>query len=201
MRRWTGAMPRPPDVRRAAWRRTERRRLIAERLAMTSEARTGAGAAIGAALAARFPPGSLALVAGYWPIRGEYNPLGYLRNVVDAGAAAALPVVTAPGAPLEFRPWTPKARMEPGHWITLHPVQGPAVTPTALLIPLVGFDAAGHRLGYGGGFYDHTLAAIDPRPLAIGLGFEMARLGSIDPGPHDAPMDVIITEAGVFETS
>src|ERR1700679_2228737 len=129
-------MPRPPDVRRAAWRRAERRRLIAERLAMSPEARGDAGAAIGAALDARFPPGSLALVAGYWPIRGEYNPLGYLPRIIDARAAAALPVVTEVGTPLEFRPWTPKARMEPGRWVTLHPVQGPAVTPTALLIPL-----------------------------------------------------------------
>jgi 5-formyltetrahydrofolate cyclo-ligase len=193
-------MPRPPDVRRAAWRRAERRRLIAERLAMSPEARGDAGATIGAALDARFPPGSLALVAGYWPIRGEYDPLGYLRRAIDAGAAAALPVVTGPGAPLEFRPWTPEARMEAGRWITFHPALGPAVTPTALLIPLVGFDAAGHRLGYGGGFYDRTLAALNPRPLAIGIGFEMARLASIDPGPHDAPMDVFITEAGVFET-
>jgi len=167
---------------------------------MTSEARIGAGAAISAALEARFPPGSLALVAGYWPIRGEYDPLNYLRCVIDAGAAAALPVVIAPGAPLEFRPWTPTARMEPGRWVTFHPALGPALTPAALLIPLVGFDAAGHRLGYGGGFYDRTLAALRPRPLAIGLGFEMARLDSIDPGPHDAPMDVIVTEAGVFET-
>jgi 5-formyltetrahydrofolate cyclo-ligase len=193
-------MARPPDVRRTVWRKAERRRLIAERLAMTPEARTAAGAVIDAALDARFPPGSLALVAGYWPIRGEYDPLPYLRQVIDTGAAAALPVVTGPGAPLEFRPWTPEARMEPGRWITQHPALGPAVTPTALLIPLVGFDAAGHRLGYGGGFYDRTLAALGPRPLAIGIGFEMARLASIDPGRHDAPMDVIITEAGVFET-
>jgi 5,10-methenyltetrahydrofolate synthetase len=193
-------MARPPDVRRAAWRRAERRRLIAERLAMTPEARAVAGAAIGAALAARFPPGSLALVAGYWPIRAEYNVLDYLRLTIDAGAAVALPVVTAPATPLQFRTWTPQARMEPGRWITFHPADGPAVTPTALLIPLVGFDPAGHRLGYGGGFYDRTLAALEPRPLAIGIGFEMARLASIDPGPHDAPMDVIITEAGVYET-
>ena len=193
-------MARPPEARRAVWRKAERRRLIAERMAMTPEARAIAGAAIGAVLKARFPPGSLALVAGYWPIRAEYNALDYLRQAIEAGAAAALPVVTAPATPLQFRPWTPRARMEPGRWITFHPAEGPAVIPTALLIPLVGFDAAGHRLGYGGGFYDRTLAALEPRPLAIGIGFEMARLASIDPGPHDKPMDVIITEAGVFDT-
>jgi 5-formyltetrahydrofolate cyclo-ligase len=191
---------RPPEVRRVLWRKAERQRLIAERLAMSPEVRAIAAASIGAALEARFPPGSLARVAGYWPIRGEYDPLPYLRRVIGAGAAAALPVVTGPAAPLEFRPWSPEARMEPGRWITFHPADGPTVTPTALLIPLVGFDTAGHRLGYGGGFYDRTLAALSPRPLAIGIGFELGRLASIDPGLHDAPMDVIITEAGVFET-
>jgi 5-formyltetrahydrofolate cyclo-ligase len=192
-------VPGPPESPRAAWRKAERQRLIAERLAMTSQARTRAGAAIGAALQARFPAGALALVAGYWPIRGEYNPLGYLRDVIDAGAAAALPAVIAPASPLEFRPWTPKARMEPGRGATLHPTQGPAVTPTAILIPLVGFDGDCHRLGYGGGYYDRTLAALEPRPLTIGIGFEIGRLASIDPGPHDAPMDLIVTEAGVFQ--
>ena len=74
------------------------------------------------------------------------------------------------------------------------------MTPLALLIPLVGFDAAGHRLGYGGGFYDRTLAALHPRPLAIGVGFELGRLASFEPAAHDQRMDVIVTEAGVFET-
>jgi 5-formyltetrahydrofolate cyclo-ligase len=180
-----------------AWRKAERARLIAARLELPSEARTGAGHAIGAALAARFPPGSIARVGGYWPMRGEYNPLGYLRQVIDAGAAAALPAVIELGAPLEFRAWTPKTRMAPGRWDTLHPEDGPAVAPLALLIPLVGFDAAGHRLGYGGGFYDRTLAALSPRPLAIGVGFELGRLASIAPAAHDRQMDVIVTEAGV----
>ncbi|HUO11707.1 MAG TPA: 5-formyltetrahydrofolate cyclo-ligase, partial [Caulobacteraceae bacterium] len=79
------------------------------------------------------------------------------------------------------------------------PVGEPAV-PDFLLVPLLAFDRRGHRLGYGAGFYDRTLAALEPRPLAIGIGFELARLASIDPGPHDRPMDVIVTEAGVFET-
>ena len=192
----------PPEATRdaAAGRKAERARLIAARLELSSEARTAAGHAIGAALAARFPPGEIALVGGYWPIRGEYNPLGYLRQVIDAGGAAALPAVVAKGAPLEFRAWTPTTRMAPGRWDTLHPQAGPPVAPPALLIPLVGFDAAGHRLGYGGGFYDRTLAALRPRPLAIGVGFELGRLASIAPAAHDQRMDVIVTEIGVFET-
>ncbi len=184
----------------AAWRKAERARLIAARLELVPEARAAASGAIDAALTARFPPGSIALVGAYWPIRGEFDPRPYLRRVIDAGGAAALPVVVAPRAPLEFRPWTPETAMAPGRWDTLHPATGPAVTPLALLIPLVGFDAAGHRLGYGGGFYDRTLAARDPRSLAIGVGFELGRLSSFEPAAHDQRMDVIVTEAGVFET-
>lgn len=190
----------PPEasaVGDAAWRRAERARLIAERLELPPEVRTAAGHAIGAALAARFTPGSIALVGGYWPMRGEYNLLGYLRRVIDAGAAAALPAIVGPRMPLEFRPWTPKTRMAQGRWDTLHPEAGPGVAPLALLIPLVGFDAAGHRLGYGGGFYDRTLAALEPRPLAIGVGFELGRLQSFERAAHDQRMDVIVTEAGV----
>lgn len=156
-------------------------------------------AAIEQALEARLPPGAVALVGGYWPIRGEVDPLPYLQRVGDAGAAAALPAVIAPAAPLEYRAWTPRTRMAPGRWDTLHPAEGPPVTPAALLIPLVGFDAAGHRLGYGGGFFDRTLAALAPRPLTIGLGFELGRLPAFEPAWHDERMDVIITEAGAFE--
>jgi 5-formyltetrahydrofolate cyclo-ligase len=184
----------------AAWRKAERARLIAARLDLAQEQRAAASRAIDAALAARFPPGSIALVGGYWPIRGEFDPRPYLRRVIDAGGAAALPVVVGLRAPLEFRPWTPNAAMAPGRWDTLHPEDGPAVTPHALLVPLVGFDAAGHRLGYGGGFYDRTLAALHPRPLAIGVGFELGRLRSFEPAAHDERMDAIVTEAGVFET-
>lgn len=184
----------------AAWRTAERARLVAARLELPARTLAAASRAIDAALAARFPPGSIALVGGYWPIRGEYDPRPYLHRAIDAGGAAALPVVVAPRAPLEFRLWTPATRMAPGRWDTQHPEQGPAVTPLALLIPLIGFDAAGHRLGYGGGFYDRTLAALHPRPLAIGVGFELGRLSSFEPAAHDERMDVIVTEACVFET-
>ena len=188
-------MPRPPN---ADWRKAERRRLVAARLAMADAARAVAGAAIEAALEARFPPGVFPILAGYWPIQGEFDPLPYLRRVIAAGGAVALPVARRPVAPLEFRLWTPVAPMTTGLWDIPHPIDGAAVVPSALLIPLVGFDGAGHRLGNGGGYYDRTLAALEPRPLAIGVGFEFGRLGSISPQPHDQPMDVIVTEAGAF---
>jgi len=188
-------LPRPPN---ADWRKAERRRLIAARLAMTDEARATASAAIDAALEARFPPGDLPILAGYWPIQGEWDPQPYLRRVIAAGGAVALPVAKRPVAPLEFRLWTPEAPMTAGLWDIPHPAEGAPVVPSALLIPLVGFDGAGHRLGNGGGYYDRTLAALEPRPLAIGVGFELGRLGSIAPQSHDQPMDVIVTEAGAF---
>jgi 5-formyltetrahydrofolate cyclo-ligase len=165
---------------------------------MSDAVRAAASGAIEAALAARFPPGELAILAGYWPIQGEFDPLPYLRCVIAAGGQVALPVAARPVAPLEFRLWTPDAPMTAGLWDILHPAEGAAVAPSALLIPLVGFDGAGHRLGNGGGYYDRTLAALTPRPLAIGVGFELGRLATIAPAPHDQPMDVIVTEAGAF---
>ena len=86
--------------------------------------------------------------------------------------------------------------MTTGLWDIPHPLEGAVVVPTALLVPLVGFDAAGHRLGNGGGYYDRTLAALRPKPVAIGVGFELGRLASISPLPHDQPMDAIVTEGG-----
>jgi 5-formyltetrahydrofolate cyclo-ligase len=180
-----------------AARRALRERLLAERLAMSDEAQARANAAIEAALVGRFAPGAVALVGGYWPIRREVDPLPYLKRVLAAGAAVALPAIVGPRQPLEYRPWTPAVRMEAGRHQIPHPAEGSAVFPTALLVPLVGFDRAGHRLGYGGGYYDRTLAALTPRPLAIGLGFELGRLATLSPRPHDAPMDYIFTEAGL----
>jgi 5-formyltetrahydrofolate cyclo-ligase len=189
----------PPEPFGPAWRKAERRRLIATRLAIADAARATASRSIEAILEARFPPGSIELLGAYWPIQGEFDPLPYLRRTLGVGGAVALPVAAAPGSRLTWRPWTSETPMEAGHWDILHPAEGQDVAPTALFIPLVGFDAAGHRLGYGGGFFDRTLAALRPRPLAIGIGFEIGRLETIAPKPHDQPMDVIVTEAGVFE--
>src|SRR5690606_21931832 len=84
-----------------------------------------------------------------------------------------------------------------GIWNIPIPAEREPVRPTALLVPVVGFDAAGYRLGYGGGYYDRTLALLEPRPLTIGVGYAGARLDTIHPQPHDIPLDAIVTEAGV----
>jgi 5-formyltetrahydrofolate cyclo-ligase len=112
-----------------------------------------------------------------------------------------LPVVLQKNHPLEFRPWTPQTKMEAGVWKILHPAEGPSVHPKALLIPLVGFDERGYRLGYGAGYYDRTLAAFPAMPMTIGVGFELCRLPTIHPQPHDVPLDYIVTEAGLVHTA
>jgi 5,10-methenyltetrahydrofolate synthetase len=120
-----------------------------------------------------------------------------------------MPVVVIPAAPMIFRAWTPATPMTtdrhgipvpvdiPADPTTGDAVIEPNIAPDILLLPLVAFDAAGYRLGYGGGYFDRTLAARVPRPRAIGVGFELARVPDIRPQAHDLPLDAIVTEAGV----
>jgi 5-formyltetrahydrofolate cyclo-ligase len=185
----------PADV--GAWRKAERARLIEARMALPLDEHKDKSAAISDRLYGRFRPSALPSLGCYWPFRREYDCLPLMRKVIEAGGEVALPVVLQKNHPLEFRPWTPTAKMEAGVWNILHPAEGPAVHPAALLIPLVGFDEAGYRLGYGAGYYDRTIAAMPKPPLTIGVGFELCRLASIHPQPHDIPMDYIITEAGI----
>lgn len=142
------------------------------------------------------PPGRC--IAFCWPIHHEPDVRAALAAWQTQGSQAALPVVTAPAQPLAFRPWTRDTRLEPDRYGIPTPAEGPWIQPDVLLLPLNAFDAAGYRLGYGGGFFDRTLASLDPRPLAIGVGFELNRVDSIHPESHDQPLDWIITEAGCF---
>ncbi len=105
----------------------------------------------------------------------------------------ALPVAVALGHPLAFREWHPQARLARGLWKIPYPADGAEVIPNVTIAPLVGFDGACYRLGYGGGFFDRTLANLNPRPLAIGVGYPGAALTTIFPQPHDVPMDWIVT--------
>ena len=135
------------------------------------------------------------LVGFYWPFKGEYDVLPIARRLHARGTRLALPVVVQKGQPLEFREWQPGARLVPGVWDIPVPADGQVVEPDALLVPLVGFDEDGFRLGYGGGYYDRTLAAMRKKPLTIGVGFELGALPTIHPQPHDIPMNAIVTEA------
>ena len=112
--------------------------------------------------------------------------------------STALPLVETRAAPLTFRRWTPETCMVRGDWnIPVPPPDAPVVTPDIALAPLVGWTAEGYRLGYGGGYFDRTLAALKPKPFVVGIGFQEARLQTIFPQPHDIPLDLIVTEKGI----
>ena len=183
------------EIRR--WRRVRRDELIGRREALPQSERRDLQARIIGLLETHFPELAGGLVGFYWPIRGEIGLHPLIRRLVEQGAGAALPAVVEKGAPLQFRAWRPGDRLERGFWDIPVPAKPRVVRPTVLLVPLVGFDAQGYRLGYGGGYYDRTLAAMTPRPRAIGVGYELGRLETIHPQPHDMPMDAIVTEAGV----
>lgn len=117
------------------------------------------------------------------------------------GFSALLPVVVEENAPLAFRTWTAETKLENDRYGIPTPASGKFVTPEALLLPVNAFDAAGYRIGYGGGYFDRTLAALKAQGaqlLCIGVGFELARVDSIHPAAHDVPLDAMVTEAGVF---
>jgi 5-formyltetrahydrofolate cyclo-ligase len=185
------------EIRR--WRRQRRDELIGRRERLPQRERRDLQARIIDLLEGHFPELRGGLIGFYWPIRGEIGLHALIRRLVEQGAGVALPAVVQKGAPLEFRAWRPGARLERGFWNIPVPAERRLVRPTVLLVPLVGFDAQGYRLGYGGGYYDRTLAAMAPRPRAIGIGYELGRLETIHPQPHDIPMDAIVTEAGVLE--
>ncbi len=109
----------------------------------------------------------------------------------------ALPAVVDKKGPLEYRAWRPGEALVDGVWNIPIPEVRNVVVPQAVLAPLVGFDRQCYRLGYGGGYFDRTLAAISPRPLAIGVGYEMSQIETIFPQSFDIPMDVIVTEARI----
>lgn len=180
-----------------AWRREVRRDRIDTREALNPEDRQHRNREIDALLEAGFPAFAQGVVAFCWPYRSEPEPRFAVRRWREAGAIPALPVVVAPRAPMIFRQWWPGVKTAPGVYDIPYPVDSPEVVPAAALVPLVGFDPEGHRLGYGGGYFDRTLAVLEPRPVTVGLGFEVARLKTIHPQPHDIPLDFIVTEAGI----
>jgi 5-formyltetrahydrofolate cyclo-ligase len=179
-----------------AWRRAMRAELLARRLRLPRGEKERIRAAVREYVWKQFPELRHACVGFYWPFKGEIDLRPLVRDVLAVGAQAALPVVVEKGRPLEFWAWHPRMTLKRGIWNIPVPAEPKAVRPTALLVPLLGFDAAGYRLGYGGGYYDRTLATMSPAPLTIGVGYEVGRLETIHPQPHDIPLDAIVTEAG-----
>ncbi len=166
----------------------------------------------GAALAAHVIAAASALglddgarvVSAYWPMGTEMDVRPLMRALGAHGHTLALPVVTAPATPLTFRRWQDGDVLIDGGFGTSVPrADAPELTPDILIVPMLGFDEAGYRLGYGGGFYDRTLAKLrqggaGTSPFAIGAAFAGQRLDTAPRGPHDQPLNAIATERGII---
>ncbi len=136
----------------------------------------------------------------YWPLKGEFDTRAVIAQWLaqSASHSAAFPVISHKNSPLEFWQWTPQSAMTLGKFGIPIPRQKTPLHPDLLLIPCLGFDHARLRLGYGGGYYDRTLAALSPRPITIGLSYEYARLPMLPREAHDIPLDYILSENACY---
>lgn len=181
-----------------AWRKARRTELIAARTAFAPERRKAWNERITALLTTGFALPSGTVVGFCWPYKGEFDARFVVRRWRDGGVIAALPEVVDKASPLRFRKWWPGAPMMPGVYDIPVPDGTEVLLPAVAVVPMNGFDGQGYRLGYGGGYFDRTLAAPGRRVLAIGVSFEALRLSTIYPQPHDIPMDFVVTEAGIY---
>jgi len=180
-----------PDLRRAA---------LARRAALSGEERAQAAERIAAR---EFPlPVDGAVVAGFMPIRSEINPLPLMRKLAAAGARLALPAVAGRGKPLVMRAWAFGAPLAPGVWGIREPPAGAAeLAPGILIVPLLAFDRRGHRIGYGAGYYDLTIAALRSKQAtaAVGIAFAAQEIAAVPATPRDAALDLVLTEREVID--
>jgi 5-formyltetrahydrofolate cyclo-ligase len=143
-----------------------------------------------------------AIVAGFMPMKSEINPLPLMRKLAAAGARLALPVVAGRGKPLIMRAWGFGEPLAAGVWgIREPPPTAPEVAPDIVIVPLLAFDRAGHRIGYGAGYYDLTIATLRARQavVAIGLACAAQETAAVPATPHDAPLDLVLTEREVID--
>ncbi len=182
-------------ARRAALRREK----IAAREALPAAEHARLSALIEDHLMRELSARSPGLLAFCWPVRNEFDARPLVARLLGLGWRLCMPVVVERAAPMLFRPWTPKSAMgvDP-YGIPVPADSTPSPPPDAVLLPLVAFDTAGYRLGYGGGYFDRTLAAWVPRPATYGVGFESARTDDVHPQAHDIALDAIVTEAGIL---
>lgn len=178
-----------------------RREALARRDALPRELRAAAAEAI----AARpFPlaiePG--AAVSGFMPMKSEINPVPLMRKLADAGATLALPVVAGKGKPLIMRAWSLGEPLAAGVWGIREPKpDAPEVFPDILIVPLLAFDRRGHRIGYGAGYFDMTIAALRARKpvVAAGIAFAAQEIAEVPTTPRDARLDLVLTEREVID--
>jgi 5-formyltetrahydrofolate cyclo-ligase len=142
-------------------------------------------------------------IGAYWPIKGEFDalPALYRWGEADLVRRIGLPVIDRETRQLRFHVWYPGCPMEDDAFGIPKPKDTEAFEPQLLLVPCVGFGPRGVRLGYGGGFYDRTLAALQPRPFTAGLAYAHGYLPWLAPEPHDVPLDTLLTEDGVVWSS
>ena len=178
-----------------------RREAIARRDALPAQERQRAAETI----AARPFPLAIAagaIVAGFMPMKSEINPLPLMRKLAEAGASLALPVVSGRGRPLTMRAFSFGQELATGQWGIREPRPSePVVAPDILLVPLLAFDRRGHRIGYGAGYYDMTIAALraEKAVAAVGLAFAALEIAAVPATPRDAPLDLVLTEREVID--
>lgn len=201
------AIATPPDdiVAEKALQRAAAR---ADRDALNS----GLGAAAATGVAARFmteaalvaQTGIGIMIAGYMPIGSELDPRGLMERLAARGSGLCLPDVTMPGAPLEFRRWSPGETLRSGAYgIDVPMPDAEEAQPDVILVPLLAFDRRGYRLGYGGGYYDRTIAALRETKtvLAVGLAFSGQVRDDLPIGPHDVRLDWVVTESAALRVT
>ena len=141
------------------------------------------------------------VIAAYLPIRSELSPLPLVAALAAAGMVTAMPVTPSPGNPLSFRAWAPGDELADGPYNTQQPPPGwPEITPHVILAPMLAFDDDGWRLGYGGGFYDRTLAglrAAGRSVVALGIAYDGQRVEKVPTGPYDMKLDGVVTASGL----
>jgi 5-formyltetrahydrofolate cyclo-ligase len=178
-----------------------RAQALARRDALPPQERAAAAEAI-AARGFPLPVTPGAIVAGFFPMRSEINPMPLLRKLHAAGAGLALPAVAGRECPLIMRAWAFGAPLESGVWGIREPLpEAGEVFPDILLVPLLAFDRLGHRIGYGAGYYDRTIERLRAmkRIVAAGIAFAAQEIASVPATPRDAPLDLVLTEREVIE--
>lgn len=175
-----------------------RKEAHAARAALSAEERSDAAKAVAQLFFEEIAYTPEDVIAGYWRIRDELDCQPILIRLMDSGQKVVLPVVEGDDAPLDLRVWEADQPLYEAGFGTLAPSDlAPRAEPDIVLMPLLGFDNSGTRLGYGGGYYDRTLAHIGKKPLLIGLAFAAQELAHVPREAHDVPLDAVVTESGV----
>ena len=182
----------------STFRKSERKRLYAARQQVSSDERKAMSQDVGEQLTKIVGDPADRTIAVYWPIRGEINLRPWMVEMHERGGHICLPVVIARDQPVEFHRWTPDCAMAKGIWNIPVPAVSEPLIPDVVVVPLLGVDESGYRLGNGGGYYDRTLARLSPDTLTIGVGQPFARMKTIFPMPWDIPMNVVVLGDGTM---